>query len=93
MTSTKVWQFEMTKEAEKAFSRLDKIIKQRIINFFEDRVLPAKDPRLLGKPLIGKLEGYWSYRIGDYRVLTDIQDSRFIILVIDVGHRREIYNQ
>jgi len=64
MTSTKVWRFEMDKEADKDFGRLDKPIKQRIIDFFERRVLPSNNPRLFGKALVGCLSGYWSYRVG-----------------------------
>ncbi len=93
MVSINCWRLEMSKEADKAFGRLDKPVKQRIINFLADRVLPTNNPRLFGKALVGKLAGYWSYRIGDYRVIADIQDNRLIILVVDIDHRRQIYDE
>lgn len=86
------WFLEMTKEADKAFGKLDKPVKQRIINYFETRVLNDKNPRRLGKPLSGNLTGYWSYRVGDYRIIADIQDKHFVILVIDIDHRRQVYD-
>lgn len=61
MVSSKVWLLEMSKEADKSFNRLDKPIKQRIISFFEERVLLADNPRSIGKALVGGLSGYWSY--------------------------------
>lgn len=92
MVSISSWSLEMTKEADKAFGKLDKPIKQRIISYFEKRILVDKNPRRLGKPLSGNLTGYWSYRVGDYRIIADIQDDRLIILVVDIDHRRQVYD-
>lgn len=90
MTSYK-WHLKMTKEADKAFNKLDKPIKQRFINFFEERVINQQNPRQSGKALTGKYTGYWSYRVGDYRAICDIRDGELVIVVVDVDHRREVY--
>lgn len=93
MALTDNWRFEMTKEADKALNHLDKPVKQRIISYFENRVLKSENPRQLGKPLNGKLKPLWSYRIGNYRVITDIQDDRLVILAVNIEHRREVYER
>jgi mRNA interferase RelE/StbE len=82
----------MTKTADKSFSKLDKPTRQRIIDFFEDRVLPSGNPRRFGKRLVGHWSGLWSYRIGDYRVIADIQDHRVTIVATDIAHRKQIYD-
>lgn len=93
MGSISVWQFEMHKKAERSFARLDKPIKQRIVDFFEKRVLPSNNPRLFGKGLTGQLSGYWSYRVGDYRIIADIQDTRLTIVAVSIDHRRQVYEE
>ena len=70
---------------------LEKHVKQRIVDYFEQNVLTQKNPRIKGKPLSGKLAGHWSYRVGNFRVLTQIQDNEMIILAVGVGHRRDVY--
>lgn len=80
-----------TEAADKDFDKLDKPIKQKIISFFEERILVSPNPRSLGKRLQGSLKEFWSYRIGDYRVLTLIQDEEFTILAIRIAHRRHVY--
>jgi mRNA interferase RelE/StbE len=65
----------------------------RVLRFLEERVAHAEDPRRLGKPLSGDKTGFWHYRVGDHRILVRIEDQRFIVLVISVGHRREIYRK
>ena len=92
MTLTDVWRLEMTVEAEKDFSKLDKSVKQRIIRFFEERVLCQSDPRLYCKALTGGLSGYWSYRVGDYRVIADVRDHELRIIAIKIDHRRKVYD-
>lgn len=60
-----MWQFQMSKSAERDFGMLDKKVKQRIIDYFERRLLKSENPRCFGKALIGRLRGFWSYRVGD----------------------------
>lgn len=75
--------------AEKTFSKLEKPIKKRIADFLETRVKP--DPHLLKEPLHGNKKGLWKYRVGDYRLVCQILNNQLTVLVIDIGHRREIY--
>lgn len=54
--------------------------QKRIIKYLKEKIRPAKDPRLFGKPLSGDLNGVWSYRVGDYRILATIEDENFILI-------------
>jgi mRNA interferase RelE/StbE len=75
----------------KQLKKLDKQIAQRIIGFIEDKIALLGDPRQIGKPLQGQFVNLWRYRIGDYRVIVEIQDDELIIQVIKIGHRKDIY--
>lgn len=92
MGSSKGWRLKMTADAEKQFSKLDKVIQKRMAEFFKNRLLILEHPRLIGKALLGQLNHYWSYRIGDYRVIADIQDDALTIIAVNIGHRRDIYH-
>ena len=71
---------------------LDKAVARRIQKFLQQRLAPLKNPRTLGQKLQGKTLGeFWKYRVGDYRIITKIEDDRVVVLVIQIGHRREIY--
>jgi mRNA interferase RelE/StbE len=61
------------------------------LKFLQERLLASPDPRTLGKALAGEMQGLWRYRIGDYRLICRIDDQTVTILVLEVGHRREIY--
>ncbi|WP_084448529.1 type II toxin-antitoxin system RelE family toxin [Desulfovibrio inopinatus] len=74
------------------FSHLGKEAEKRILQFLRERIAPLEDPRGLGEPLKGsRFSGLWRYRAGDYRILCEIQEERITILVVLVGHRRDIY--
>ena len=85
------WQIEFTAMATKQFSKLDKSVKERIINFLENRLAIMDNPKQSGKALQGSLSEYWAYRVGSYRILTKHQDNQLLILVVEIGHRKEIY--
>lgn len=68
--------------------KLDRGIAARIFEEL-DEIAKLEDPRVRGKSLTGNLAGVWRYRVGDYRILCDIDDGRLVILVVDVAHRRE----
>jgi mRNA interferase RelE/StbE len=85
------WTVEFQLTAQKQFRQLDRTVQQRIRDYFRKRVLAAEDPRQLGKALTGDKGGLWRYRIGDYRAIGKIEGERLVVLVLDVGHRREIY--
>ena len=86
------WSIEFEKEAEKELKKLDKQVSRRIVKFLRARVAVAENPRGLGQALKGsELGDYWKFRVGDYRIVADIQDAKLIVLVIRVGNRREVY--
>ena len=85
------WTVEFLLTAQRQIAKLDRPIQQRITSYFHDRVLTAKDPRDLGKMLRGEKGGLWRYRIGDYRAICKIEEERLVVLVLEIGHRREIY--
>jgi mRNA interferase RelE/StbE len=85
------WRVEFQRSAAKQLRAFDRPVQQRILKYFRERVLALEDPRQLGKALTGDKGGLWRYRIGDYRAICRLEDERLIVLVLDVGHRREIY--
>lgn len=85
------WRIELTDTAAKQLSKLGKVEAQRITTFLRQRIAVADDPRFVGKALTGAMGGLWRYRVGDYRVICEIQDAKVIVLVMKVGARREIY--
>jgi mRNA interferase RelE/StbE len=85
------WSFD--KRAEKQFSKFDKPIQKRILKWLEFNIQSCENPRLLGKALEGKYENLWRYRVGKYRIIADIQDGIFKVLVVKVGKRGDIYQR
>ena len=72
--------------------KLDKHTSSLIIGWLEKNIEGCENPRIHGKGLVENKSGQWKYRIGDYRVICEIQDEKIIVLVLEIGHRREIYN-
>jgi mRNA interferase RelE/StbE len=86
------WQIDLTASAAKQLSKLDRREARRITMFLRERIGTLDDPRTLGKPLAGpQLGEFWRYRVGDYRLICDVQDEALIVLVIEIGNRRDIY--
>jgi mRNA interferase RelE/StbE len=85
------WRVEVSDYAEKQLRKLDKPIQKRLLDWLEDRIEGCKNPRHFGEPLRGEMAGLWRYRIGDYRVVCEIQDQQLVVLALTVGHCREIY--
>ena len=85
------WAIEYAETAVKQLRKLDKAAARRIADYLDKRVAPSNDPRGLGKALKGPLGDLWAYRVGDYRILWDIQDRAVTVLVLQIGNRREIY--
>ena len=82
----------ITPKAEKLIEKLDTQIKNRIRKYIDTNLVDCENPRLRGKPLTGNLSGNWRYRVGDYRIIAKIEDDKILITVIDIGHRRKIYD-
>ena len=88
-----VWQIEFNHYAKKDLAKLDKQIAKRITNFIRERISTLENPRVMGAALSGsRLGDFWKYRVGDYRIICEIQDQKIKILVIKIGHRSDIYN-
>ena len=86
------WQIELDRAAERELDKLDAQSAKRILNFLFDRVAPLEDPRSMGEALKGeRLGNYWKYRVGDYRLISHIDDSRVLILIVKIGNRKEVY--
>jgi mRNA interferase RelE/StbE len=85
------WKIEYAETAKKQLRKLDKLTARRIVDFMDERVALSEDPRGMGKALKGPLGDLWRYRVGDFRVICDIQDAVLTILALQVGNRREIY--
>lgn len=85
------WKIEFAPDAAKELKKLGRAEAGRIIRTLEERIAVQDDPRTLGASLTGEHSGYWRWRIGDYRVVARIEDDRVVILVVRVGHRREVY--
>lgn len=80
-----------SEKAKKQLKKLDKHIAALIIGWLEKNIEGSENPRVHGKSLNENRAGEWIYRIGDYRVICEIQDEKVIVLVLDVGHRRDVY--
>lgn len=85
------WTIEYTDTALQQLRKLDQPIARRVLDFMDRRVAPRVDPRSLGKALSGPLGGLWPYRVGDLRVVCEIQDDRVRLLVVRLGNRGSVY--
>jgi mRNA interferase RelE/StbE len=85
------WVYRFDQRALKEFKKLDRQVQIQILGYLDERVTGNGDPRRFGKGLKADLAGLWRYRVGDYRILCQIKDGELLVLAIDVGHRRNIY--
>ena len=87
-----VWAIIVEDKALKILQSLDKQVAARIVNFIENRLAVAENPRLLGSALKGsELGDFWKYRLGDYRIIASIKDLQVTITIVKVGNRKEVY--
>lgn len=83
---------ELAESADRELGKLDAQHRKRILEFLYERVASLDDPRSIGEALHGpQLGEFWKYRVGNYRLVCKIEDDRLIVLVLRVGHRREVY--
>ncbi len=80
-----------SKEAIKSLKKIDKGQRILLYNWIERNLINIENPRSNGKVLNGNLKDYWRYRVGEYRIIADIQDKNITIVIVNVGHRREVY--
>ncbi len=86
-----IYQVRFAEKALKQLKKLDKPVQKLILNWLENNLEGTDEPRLKGKALVSNHSGEWRYRVGDYRLIADIQDELVTILIIAVGHRKDIY--
>jgi mRNA interferase RelE/StbE len=86
------YRVEYTRTAAKQLKKLDRKIAALILAYIEEKLIDCDNPRLYGKALQGNLRDIWRYRVGDYRILARIDDDIVLIIVVEVGHRNEIYD-
>jgi mRNA interferase RelE/StbE len=89
--ATQAWRVEFDRAAARDLRKLGADAEGRILRYLRERIAGSPDPRRIGHPLTGDRKGLWRYRIGDYRIVVSIEDDRFVVLVVAIGHRREIY--
>jgi mRNA interferase RelE/StbE len=87
------WDYRISDRALKQFRKLDKQAAARIFDYLDQRIAGTEDPRQWGKQLKGELNNIWRYRSGDYRIVCQLKDRIFVVLVLEVGHRKEIYRE
>jgi len=93
MDSIPKWTIEFDPAAQRELDKLDKPIARRISRFLYERVARLDDPRRIGERLQGTLSEFWKYRVGDYRLICSLENDRLIVLVLRIGHRREVYKR
>jgi mRNA interferase RelE/StbE len=87
------WKIEFDPAALKELKKLDKPVEQRILKFLRERLAKLDDPHQIGARLQGTRSGLWKYRVGDYRLIWSLENNQLVVLVLRVGHRREVYKR
>ncbi len=88
------WTVEFDAGAAKELRKLDPAFARRIVAFLRERVARLEDARSIGEALRGDTLGeFWKYRLGDYRIVARIVDQRLVVIVVRIGHRREVYRK
>jgi mRNA interferase RelE/StbE len=87
------WKIEVTETAKKQLSKLDHQVQAEIVTYLRERIQTDEDPRRFGAPLRKELASRWKYRVGDYRIICEIQVDTILVLVLMVGHRSKIYSK
>jgi mRNA interferase RelE/StbE len=86
------WAYSFDERALRELQRLDRQAQTDIIAYLDKRIATKEDPRRFGKPLRAELAGLWRYRVRDYRLLCQIKDETLLVLVVSVGHRKNVYD-
>ena len=86
-----IYEISTTEKFDKSFKKLDRQTQRIIKLWIEKNLINCENPRIHGKALIANRSGQWRYRVGDYRILAEIHDNKLVLILIDVGHRKDIY--
>lgn len=85
------WSVEWDERARRELRRLDPAVQRQILRYLRERIAGSNDPRRFGRSLGGQLGGLWRYRVGDYRLVCEVANDRLVVLVLAVGHRKDVY--
>ena len=86
------YKVEFENGAQKTLKKLDKHQALLIMGWIQKNLVNCTNPRLHGKGLTANRSGEWRYRIGDYRLIADMTDETVTILMLQIGHRKDIYD-
>jgi mRNA interferase RelE/StbE len=86
------WTVEISETAVKQLKKLDPQVARRIRDYIRAHLVGDIDPRDIGIALAGELSGFWRYRVGDWRLVCEIKDDRLVVALVELGHRKEVYN-
>ena len=85
------WTYSFDERALKELKKLGRQAQREILMYLDERIATEEDPRRFGKALRGELAGLWRYRVGDYRMICSLKEGQMLVLVLRVGHRRDVY--
>jgi mRNA interferase RelE/StbE len=88
-----IWTIEWDERARKELRKLDKTLQKKILHYLRERIATKDDPKRFGKPLSYDKFGLWRYRIQNVRIICRIEADSLIVLVINVGYRKNIYDK
>ena len=88
-----IYRAKRTDNFDKQIRKLDKTTAKQILEYIHDRIDGCENPRAFGKPLLENRKGQWRYRIEDYRLICEIKDRELIVLALEVGHRKKVYQK
>lgn len=86
-----MYELEFSKEALKQLKKMDKSVSRVILAWLSKNIENTENPRQHGKGLTADKSGLWRYRVGDYRILVQIEDEKLVVYAVAIGHRRDIY--
>lgn len=89
--SAPAWRVEFDRTAVRDLRKLGPNAERRVLRYLRERIAGTGDPSRFGHALTGDRKGLWRYRVDDYRIVAAIESERFVVLVVTVGHRREVY--
>lgn len=89
----RIWHFSIEHDAKKQLKKLPKNIQERILDYFDDRILVNQNPFVLAAKLVTPEEELWRFRVGDYRIICKIDQNKLVVVAVAIGHRKEIYKK
>lgn len=86
-----MWKIKYSEKAAQELLKIDRQAAKRVKKYLDERIATDEDPRRFGEGLTENLAGLWKYRIGDFRVIAEIQEEKIVVLVVRIGHRSKVY--